>query len=90
MENSARSRIVAESEGHGSVGSKHRVDFVNMEPRGDRAQAQSLSIRASPVQSDHISWSHFVLLRQPRGTKRCTILECKFASCDSSFIKGYM
>ena len=35
MENSARSRTVAESEGHGLVGSKYRKDFVNMEPRGD-------------------------------------------------------
>lgn len=45
------------------MGSSNRENFVNMEPRRAQVQAQSLSIRASPICSDHRSQSHLVLSR---------------------------
>lgn len=63
MTNSRRNKIVAPSEGQESVGSRDRDDFVNVEPRRDRALAQSPSIRFAPIRSDHISRSHYVSLR---------------------------
>ena len=63
MTNSRRNRTIAQSEGWEPVGSRHKDDFVNVEPRRDRALAQSPSIRVALIGSNHISRSHFVSLR---------------------------